>query len=131
MKSAAPVSRTPLPGWGVHALAIFALLIQLMLPVAAFATASGPAGARVPVCTGIGIVWMDVGSESSATDTGDTTTTVHCPICFATAAPALSVPAPDIALPWQVVAVVRGVPQETGAMSRPALIRAPPCPVPA
>lgn len=131
MKAAAAVSRKPRRRWGVHALAVLALLAQLMLPVAAFAAASGPAGARVPVCTGAGIVWMDVGTEAPAREnSGDVTTMGHCPLCFATAAPAIAAPGPDIAFHWQMAAVARSVPKDSGAITRPAraphLIRAPP-----
>lgn len=132
MKSPASASCMPPPRWGMHALAVLALLVQLMLPVAAFAAVSGPAGTRVPVCTGAGIVWMDVGSELPAPDRGGVATAGHCPLCFATAAPALAAPAPDMTLPWQIVVVARGVPKQTGTISRsagaPHRIRAPPLP---
>lgn len=83
-----------------HVVAAVALILQLMLPAAAFA-AAGSAGTRVPVCTGVGIVWMDVGTETPASRTGGSgQTTVHCPICFSTAAPALAVAPASVAAPW-------------------------------
>jgi hypothetical protein len=75
---------------------IFALLLQVLLPVHGFAAAEG---ARVPVCTGGGIVWKVLAEGPEAPAPATDRLGADCPFClihaagFAPAAPAV-VPLP-------------------------------------
>lgn len=87
--------------------AALVLALQLVLPAYVVAAAAGVPGARVPVCTGTGIVWLDPtkGPDAPQTAPGSAPAKagIYCPLCVGHGAPAtLSVVAP-VPVPAAVV----------------------------
>jgi len=78
-------------------LAMLAIAAQALLPlVHASIARAAPAGERIPVCTALGLVWIDAGD--SAPGGGDARDHRHCPLC-ATSTPLLAGSAARIAPP--------------------------------
>jgi hypothetical protein len=104
----------PLPRRLAALAGIFALLLQLLLPVHGIAA---PAGDRVPVCTAVGIVWQTMDGAPSAP--GADRIAASCPFCLIHGA--AMVPPLRVAVPLPVVHPV--TPQR--AVAEIAAVRAP------
>ncbi|RAK59838.1 DUF2946 domain-containing protein [Phenylobacterium hankyongense] len=114
-------------GWSGRApaaalLAVFALLIQALLPAAAMAAQSRSSGETIVICTQMGVQTIKVG-EDGKTQKGFAG--LPCQDCLGAATAALPAPEP-IALP--VAYVVAQVEHTTPIRARPQIARAPPRP---
>ncbi|MFN7888108.1 MAG: DUF2946 family protein [Betaproteobacteria bacterium] len=95
MRTSALVARRRHQAWRVW-LAVLAIATQVLLPlVHASIARAAPAGERIPVCTALGLLWIDAGD--SAPGGGDARDHRQCPFC-ASSTPVLAGSAPRIAL---------------------------------
>ncbi len=87
--------------------AALVLALQLVLPAYVVAAAAGVPGARVPVCTGTGIVWLDPtkgpGASQTAPGSAPAKAGTYCPLCVGHGAPATLAVAAPVPLPAAVV----------------------------
>lgn len=120
-------------GWSGRApaaalLAVFALLIQALLPAAAMAAQSRSSGETIVICTQMGVQTIKVGPDAKVGADGKSQkgfAGLPCQDCLGAATAALPAPEP-IALP--VAYIVAQVEHTTPIRSRPQIARAPPRP---